>query len=472
MLTVQLFGQPGFYLDGRPIKLARRKSRAVAYYLAAHAQPLKREHLLSVFWPDTPRTAAQQVLRTTLHGLRKAFGSAVLAEGDDVSLAAEVDAREFEARLTGLSGDSDALTAALALYQGDFLADVSLPDAETFEDWAAIERERYRRLAVRGLIRLSKNHEGQRDYAAALEGLDRALAIAPYQEDLQREAMRLHYLAGDRPGAIRRFLHLKEMLDNEMGVPPMAETQALYDAIITDTLQPPRPGPGESGSGAPAGTNGIPSGRPSPAPEPAAFTRPPDSQAPVLPFAGRRAEMDALRQAVSERKLALIEGEAGIGKTRLAEEFIRASGALPLVGVARELEQFLPYQPIVEALRGLLADAAWPGIQAGLQATLSPFWLGETARLLPELGAPAPGRESAADESRLWEAMHQFLLALAYERQVMLLLDDLHWADASTLALFGYLIRQPACTNLGFLATSATCRATLAALGADADLDP
>src|SRR5512136_506935 len=98
MLIVQLFGSPQLTLQGRAIKLTRRKSRALVYYLAAHTQPLTRDHLLAFFWPDTPRPAAQQVLRTTLHGLRKALGTALLVQEDSVALSEEtrVDAREFE----------------------------------------------------------------------------------------------------------------------------------------------------------------------------------------------------------------------------------------------------------------------------------------------------------------------------------------------------------------------------------------
>jgi len=89
MLSIQLFGSPQLTLEGRAIKLTRRKSRALVYYLAAHTRPATRDHLLAFFWPDTPRPAAQQVLRTTLHGLRKALGAALLVEGDSLALAEE-----------------------------------------------------------------------------------------------------------------------------------------------------------------------------------------------------------------------------------------------------------------------------------------------------------------------------------------------------------------------------------------------
>ena len=77
MLSIQLLGTPLILLDDQPLAITRKKSRALLYYLAAHDKPLTREHLLSFFWPDSDRVSAQQVLRTTLHGLRQALGAAL-----------------------------------------------------------------------------------------------------------------------------------------------------------------------------------------------------------------------------------------------------------------------------------------------------------------------------------------------------------------------------------------------------------
>src|SRR5512145_2960499 len=111
MLNISLFASPEIRLDGQVIRLPRRKSRALLYYLAGHARPLAREHLLAFFWPDTPRPAAQQTLRTTLHGMRQVLGEAVVVEANAVGLApeVEVDARLFEARLSAPSAGLPAL---------------------------------------------------------------------------------------------------------------------------------------------------------------------------------------------------------------------------------------------------------------------------------------------------------------------------------------------------------------------------
>ena len=465
MLKLYLFGSPQVILDEQALKIVRRKSRALLYYLAAQERPANREKLLEIFWPDLPRAEAQQTLRTNLYALRKALGEWLVADGEWVSLVdqAWVDARVLAKTVSGrvsplspgaLQGKAPELAAAqaLELYRGEFLAGFSLPDVQGFEDWLTIEREHYRRSVVRGLSELARVYEAGQDYGAALNFLDRALAIDPLQEDLQRDGIRLQHLAGDRPGAIRRYDALRRLLDEEMGVPPMAETRALYDAIITDHPLPA--GPKARSRPTLSQAAAAPAARPAP--------RPPDE----IPFSGRAAELVAMQQLAGAQKLVLLVGEPGIGKTRLAEEYITLSGRLSLTGQARELEQALPYQPFIQALRCLLARPEWQALQTRLLQELAPLWLGEAARLLPELasalpqGLPAaerPGDEAQA--ARLWEGLRQFLLAvsrLVEERQrpLILLIDDLQWADSSSLALLSYLLRQPGPPALTFLAAS------------------
>ena len=144
--------------------------------------------------------------------------------------------RLFESSLGQVTADLQRLTPILDLYRGDFLESCTLHDTPAFDDWGTAEQEHYRRLVVRGLTVLSQLHKINHGLPAALEALTRALAFDPLQEDLQRAALRMQYLSGDRAGAIRRYDHLRKLLAEEMGVPPMAETRALYDAILADTL--------------------------------------------------------------------------------------------------------------------------------------------------------------------------------------------------------------------------------------------
>lgn len=458
MISILLLGPPQILRDGAAAELPRRRTRALVYYLAAQPGPVAREQLLALLWPDHERAAAQQILRTTLHGARKLLGPALLASDETLAISqdADIDLRTLAAAVAAPDSDEGQLVAALARRRGELLEGFSLPDSEAFEGWLAAERERARLIAVRGLARLARLREARADYAGALDALSQALAFDPLQEDLQRNAMRLHYLSGDRVGAIRRYEQLRDLLDAEMGVPPMEETRALYDAVITDSLDEEARRQGAAGAPGPAPSL-SPARRSPPPPLPQAQGG--------LPFIGRAVELERLRLATQSGRLALIEGAAGIGKTRLAEEFLAQHEGLTLVGAARELEQALPYQPLVSALRGLFARPDWPELRRGL--ALEPIWLAEAARLLPELAAgsavPPAGNP---DEARLWEGLARLLAALARQRPLALLLDDLQWADASTLGLVGYLLRRGQDAPLSLIATArpAAPRTPLAAL--------
>ena len=444
MLSICLLGAPHITYADQPVAISRRKSRALLYYVAAHATPLSRDHLLPFFWPDSDRQSAQQNLRATLYGLRKILGDLLQVEDDNIGLAAEtqVDARSFALQLARPGADLAALQQVLALYQGDFLDGFTLLDLPEFEDWAAVERERYRRLAVTGFRRLSHAYEAQPAYRDALVALDRALTFEPLQEDLQRDALRLQYWVGNRAGAIRRYEGLRERLIDEMGVPPMEETQALYDALITDAL--PLAPKQVSAPRLVANEPGNASARTMPV----AISLIRQGVQP-LPFVGRQRELQKLTELLPSHHLLLIEGETGIGKSRLLEEFIysrQQSGVtqLVLLGQARELEATLPYQPLLEAFRTLFLHPNWSKLVRDLQ--LSPLWRAEVARLLPEFadgdaGAPL---SLGVDELRLWEGISQFLLALARQSPLLFAFEDLHWADSSTIGLLGYLLRKTA----------------------------
>jgi DNA-binding SARP family transcriptional activator len=436
-LSIHLLGPPRILKDQKPLRVTRRKSRALVYYLAAREGPVARDHLLPIFWADLDRPSALQNLRTTLYGVRKALGAALEVSDETLALraAVDVDALIFERRLKAPPESLSDLEATLGLYRGDFLADFSLPDSARYLNWVVTERERFRRLLVRGLTALSQQYGDRGDYRRALEALSRALTFNPLQEDLQREALRLHYQAGDRAGAIQRYDQLRKLLDEEMGVPPMKATRELYDAIITDRLPvaPSSPVPRRSDA-----SGAIPPSREHP-----------------LPFIGRTRAISVLQGAISQNKLAVIEGEPGIGKTRLAEEYIRNTKTLALIGAGRELERSLPYQPMIEALRGLLEHPGWPSLRDRLD--LAPVWMAEAARLLPELLEGRPRLrpvDQKAEESRLWEGLTRLLHALVKIRPVTLFLDDLHWADESTLALLGYLLRRSERAPISFLAAT------------------
>ncbi|BAE85595.1 AAA family ATPase [Desulfitobacterium hafniense] len=430
---VQILGKPQVLKDGHLLNVERRKARALLYYVAAHSYPVSREELLNILWPEQQSSAAQHTLSVILYDLRKFLDGLLVVDKNLLSFAptVEVDARVFKGNLTSPLCNPGLIHEALQLYRGDFLEGFNLPNAPEYNLWLEAERERYVRMRIRGLALVAEHYEKQGELYLALESLERALDLEPLQEDLQCSCMRLLYLVGDRPGAIRQYQKLCRLLDEEMGVPPMPQTMEVYEAVITDTL---RESMINRTVNLQANNKRMEKGLRSKPPDP-------------MPFAGRKAELQKMHELVQDNKTGVIfiEGEPGIGKTRLTEEFIRNSEALILRGTARELEQILPYQPFVEALRELRFRPEWPTLDELIQSELAPIWREEIECLIPEMKnnfSIEKKRDLALDKHRLWEAIKQLLSVLAVQRRVIFILDDLQWADTSTLGLLSYLVRQ------------------------------
>lgn len=458
MLSLLLLGSPQVLRDQVPLQLPRRKNRALLFYLAAHEKPLTREHLLNFFFPDHERAAAQQILRTMVYDLRKQLEDGLVVQDELLALAPAtfVDTRTFS---NVLSSNLQSLHSALPLYRGDFLEGMTLPDEPQFDDWRNVERERYRTLAVRGWSRLAAQYEQVQDYIPAQDALENALALDGLNEDLQRAAMRAQYFRGDRAGAIRRFEQLQKRLDEELGVPPLPETRAVYDAIITDTLRAERRSPKDAqprvirAKAEKATNRRTPPARNLPVPLFAAA-----ATEYLLPFGGREAQLQRIEQAAIVGKIIWIEGEPGIGKTRLAEEYIARlpdAAVLVLRAAAHELEASLPYQPIIDALRVFVEQSSDEELSDLRQ--LPPVWLTELVRLVPELAYDFPALPpvaAPADEPRVWEGLNQVLQTLARKQRVVLLLDDVHWADAATIGFLNYIASRVNTAALTLLVTS------------------
>ncbi len=451
-MIISLLGSPQIVIGGQVFAGLRRKNCALVYYIAAHHAPLSRDQILTLFWPDTERSSAQQTLRTMLHDIRNRLGrDNILVEKDRLSLSPEVrvDAREFAAGLKANFSELYSLADTVSLYRADFMDGFTLSDSPEFDEWVESERRNYQSLAIGGYSALSQLQESLGNFSEALETITKALSIDPFREELHRDSLRLRFLSGDRAGAIRHYESLCKLLANELGVPPMPETRAIYDQIISDKTPDFQSRPAASLTNQPETSLSTAKSLPSPA---------------LLPFAGRSKEINHFKSQISSPKFILVEGPPGIGKTRLVHEFLAILQANPssdrmqtliLLGNAHELEQSLPYQPVIDALRGLLSRPDWPLIRASLN--LAPVWLTEITRLLPEMQFQFSGlipAYEAANESRTREGIHQFLENLSHRFQVVLFLDDLHWADLSTIGLIGYLARRLSSSRIHLIGTT------------------
>jgi DNA-binding SARP family transcriptional activator len=412
---------------------------ALALLALERAQGVTTERLAEALWPDGLPATWGSALRMTMSRVRSFIKDAldptapdpIVAQGgrytwnlpDGVSLHLDVEDAEqalAAAREALASGDAarahqDASHAARRL-RGPFLAG-------RHGTWVDEQRDRLSDLLVAALEVASEAAAASGDAATALALADDAVERAPLRESAHRSRMRAHAAAGNRGEALLAYQRLRRVLADTLGVDPDIDTEAAYLQLL-GPAPPPRTAArvADAWEAADAGSG---------------------ASAPV-PFVGRDAELAVLgaawdRAAGGARHVVVVTGEAGIGKTRLATEAARrvsAQGGLVLFGRCDE-EAIVPYQPIVEALDGYVA--ATPADE--LRAMDEPAWA-ELAAVLPSLHGTRTAGGGPDGRARLFDAVTTLVASAAADRAVLLVLDDLQWADDDTLLLVRHLLRR------------------------------
>jgi predicted ATPase/DNA-binding SARP family transcriptional activator len=455
-LSLYFLGAPRLELDDRLVVPDTRKAVALLAFLAVTGERHTRDALAALLWPELDQARGRAALRRTLSALKSSIkGHGLDVQRDSLALdpraGISVDVRSFRHLVRQCQSHGHPrgdvcpdclppLSQAAALYQGDFMSGFTLRDSVTFDEWQYLEGESLRRELAAVLRDLSDCLQLTGQYRQAMEVAHRWLALDTLHEPAHRQLMRLLAYNGQRSAAMHQYRECVRILEEELGVPPLDETTELYHAIMAGSLAAPerRPTPQARALGGElldAGTG---------APE---MTRPMN-----LPLVGRAEEWTTMlswyRGLGPSGRLLAITGEAGIGKTRLAQAFLEQgtdSRALAMAGRCYEGESLLAYGPLADGLRGALARVTDDGWSASVAAA----WLSETARLLPELLKrrpdlpPAAPLEGPGAQSRFFEGIRQTIIGLARAHPgSVLLLDDLHWADAATTDLLTYLVRR------------------------------
>jgi DNA-binding SARP family transcriptional activator len=421
---------------GSVLVLPTKKTQALLTYLAlppGRSHP--RDKLASLLWGDMPDAQALGNLRQALARIRRVLPRPVLGalvlDGKTVALdpsLVEIDAGRFEQLVA--DGKANSLERAAMLYQGDLLAGLTLAE-RTFEEWLIPQRERLHELALQGLARLLAHQQEAGLAEPAIQTGLRLLALDPLQEAVHRAVMRLYAELGRREAALRQYQRCVSILRRELAAEPEVETQHLYQQILRQ-----RPSRSEE----PLRTRSSDS---IPAAPHAHST--PFQAAGETPLTGREDELarleTALKAALAGRgQLVAVLGEAGIGKTRLLVELASLAaqqGMAILVGHAYESEQILPYGPWIDAFRstGLLSDMT-------ILDTLNPGVRAEIVRLVPALGDRSASVSMASEPSRVFSAVAQMIGELVARQPLLLILEDLQWADEMTLRLMAFLTRS------------------------------
>lgn len=426
MLEIRLLGEFSLAYNGRVVRglSASRMQSLVAYLLLHRRMTLMRQQLAYLFWADSTETQARTNLRKLLHQLGQALPEAnnyLHLEGQEVQWVEVaplvLDVQEFEDRLRDAVQDQtnelEHLKRAIQLYQGDLLPGC-------YEEWIEPERDRLRRQLANALERLITGLEIKRDYQTAIAYAERLLQLDEINENAHRHLMRLHSLMGDRAGALAAYRVCVDVLRNELSIEPDAETRDLYDRLVNGKIDKL---PSLAGSAT--------------------------HRARLL--IGRESEwavaLQAWNRAAEGRPHCLIlSGEAGIGKTHLAEEILQwvsRQGYLSAVAHCFASEGGLAYGPVADWLRSEALRKRW--------IVLEPVWLTELARVMPEINSERPDLPRPERLSANWQRRRLFeALARAFSPKTMLssmvpialLIDDLQWCDSETLAWLHYLMRS------------------------------
>ena len=418
VLEISLMGGFRLVYDGKQVSgLGMPRAQALlAYLLLRRDAPVARRQLASTFWPDTTESQSRTNLRHLVSTVRSALPHSheyliqdrhSLGWNSQASYTLDVD--EFEHALNRAVSPVELYKASQG-YNGDLLP-------ICYDEWILPQRERLSRMYLDALDRLADLWQEDGNYSQAIRAIGLLLQREPLREEVYQRLMKLHLANGDRAGALHTYQDYVSILQRELGLKPSEVMRLAYEELLDQ-----KPLPVESGAA-------------------------------VWPLVGREKEWQRLKTAwqaacAGKPSLVVVEGEAGIGKTRLAEElmdWVARQGLHIARAHCYRVEAGLAYAPV----------ATWLG--AAPLPRLAPTWLSEVSRLLPEvlvehpeIPLPTPMRE-AWQRGRLHEALARALLGGS--RPLLLMLDDAQWADRDSLEWLHYLLRYDSTAPLLALIT-------------------
>ncbi len=454
----------------------RQARQLLKILVTERPRPVSTDRLIEILWPQSTPDAAATTLRSAINALRnvleperpnRAPSRYIITQtpGYAFRLHSEVwlDVEAFEQRLHSAQRTNDLverrqlIEEAVAYYKDDYLV------SDPYADWATTERERLRERYFNGLLQLAEIEALEGDYAEAISTVRLILARDEVRENAYQALMRYQAESGDSAGALLTYERARSILANELGADPSPLTQQWHQRILNGEVDARAPELAHAGGLQPGHAKELERGL---AATTAATTTPSTTTLPQQLFmpsvdvrhtdllVGRDSELTALRGCLHEAQggqgtLVVLEGEAGVGKTRLAVGVLQEaadSGLSVISATCQAIEKNLPFAPLADVLGRYLHRVPTEALHLLPTASLA-----QMAQIVPSLydripGLPQPTAETTptSDDNRLRliDGIVTFLAALARLRPLALFLDDLHWADADTLAVVSRLAQR------------------------------
>jgi len=476
-LVISTLGGLSLIKKGEPVKdLVSNKAKALLVYLACENRTISREILAELLWEERGQRRALSNLRVVLTSLRKELGGFITITRDSVSINGDaniqLDVTQFEDLLSAADFER-----AVKIYRGDFLEGFYLRGARDFEDWIVVNREEMKSKYWECLDTLVEKNLEIGDYTSSIHYINQLLSNDLTRETAHRKKMRLLVYNGQREAALKQYQDCWKILGDELGLEPSQETRQLYQEILDEKIVIPGP---------------VVKQKSALRIEPPKFLeKDARDRKPALLFVAKERQLKKLNKYLQKALngqgvVAFVSGGPGRGKTALVDEFGRRSMLEhpDLLVVKGSCNAYTgigdPYLPFREALSMLSGDveAQW---KAGAITTehACRIWkiipllvkallkrgpnLIETflpgSDLLERSQAAAPerndllealtrevGRPKTAfeglDQSHLFEQFTNVLCLVANEHPLLLILDDLQWADTASTGLLFHLGRR------------------------------
>lgn len=440
-LNILLLGPPEVTLEGKPVLIKRRLNRALLFYLAAQRYPVTREELCALFWPEENEQTSRKYLREALSRLRTSIGvpDLLISAGEQVFLSPAnvwVDYKEMDVLISPLMSSSEMANSAMlpewmvaqlkkgmALCRTNrFVQGMIFKGTTGFDNWLELNNQSYRYARIKVVDRLIDHFVSSGNLEEALLWLGQGVEVNPFDEDWNYLTLICLRDTGRLQELISFATYLEGMYQQHEETLPARFAELKKDAIRNKELVT------------------------------IASADWPEEETGEASFINRENELETLNRVLRRRGVVLLQGEAGIGKTRLLKQFFTTQPYPPRLFYcpAHPLSINVPFYTIAHALRDQIQNAEWQALDVADQDLLTHFYQ-NMLQGASRIQLPASDDEFLNVLENVFRAFLNLLRITASHRPLLLILDDAKWMDLASVSITSFLVEQKFFDRYGLL---------------------